>query len=275
MNVYIPSRSRYDKKSLTIERIYGGWPTKKIFLVVPEKQAKQYEKQMPERHGIAVLPCPVNGIAATRQWIGQHSETEKFIMLDDDLRFFYRPLIRPDDDKYGDAGKPNEPPRLYRSKPENIYAMFREVERRLTTYAHVAVGPREGNNNSPYPGWECKRPLRALAYRREPFLSVEHCRVQVMEDFDVTLQLLYKGYKNWVTTSFAQDQYATALDGGCSDYRDHALHEKNVRKMAALHPGIVKLREKKNKHGGEFGHRLEATIYWTKAYEQGIAELGL
>lgn len=275
LTVYVPSRSRHAVKSLTLERIEGGWPKNKIFLVVPTEQAKLYERNMPERNGVAVLACPAKGIAATRQWIGKNSETEKFIMLDDDLRFFYRPLVRPIDDPLGGGGEPNEPPRMYRAMPKHINEMFHEVSQRLNSYAHVAVGPREGNNRAPYPGWECKRPLRALAYRREPFLSVEHGRVAIMEDFDVTLQLLRKGYKNWVTTCFAQDQYATQLPGGCGDYRTHELHEKNVRKLASLHSPFVTTRWKNNKHGGEFGKRLEATIYWVAAYESSLRELGL
>ena len=275
MQIFIPSRSRFGIKSLTIERIQGGWEKEhEAFLVVPTAQRKQY-LSMPNRGNIPVLGCPRDGIAGTRQWIGQRARN-KFLMLDDDLRFFYRPLVRPDDDPLPGAGQPNEGPvRLYRSKPEHIAAMLATVERALDDYAHVGISPRDGNNNSPWPAWECKRPLRALAYRRGPFLAVEHGRVAIMEDFDVTMQLLERGQKNLLITEFAQDQYRTQLPGGCEDYRTHKLHEDNVRKFQSLHSEFVTLRQKANKHGGEFGHRLEATIYWKKAYEAALKELGL
>lgn len=275
MHIYIPSRSRYMVKSLTLERIIDGWPDDKVHLVVPTDQAKQY-RTMPERRGIGIIACPAKGIAATRKWIGENSETDKFLMLDDDLRFFYRPRIRPLDDPLEGAGLPNDkPPRLYRSKPEHIFRCFTLVEQMLSRYVHVAIGAREGNNTLPYPFTECKRPLRALAYQRDAFLACEHGRVAIMEDFDVTLQLLRKGHKNCIITGYAQDQYATALPGGCSDYRDHQLHEANVRKLAKLHSPFVSTREKKNIHGGEFGHRLEATIQWKASYEDALKKIGL
>jgi hypothetical protein len=57
MYVYIPSRSRYGIKSLTLERIRGGWPEAQVRLVVPAKQVKLY-KDMPERGGIGILGLP-------------------------------------------------------------------------------------------------------------------------------------------------------------------------------------------------------------------------
>lgn len=286
MNVYIPSRSRYAVKSLTLERIIGGcgdpnwngkggFPESRVFLVVPTDQAKLY-KTMPNRGNVRILACPAKGIAGTRKWIGENSETDKFLMLDDDLRFFYRPTVRPLDDPLPGAGEPNDkPPRLYRAKAEHIAGMFKLVERALDKYAHVAIGAREGNNTFPYPYAECKRPLRALAYRRGPFLACEHGRVAIMEDFDITLQLLRTGYKNCVLSCYAQDQYMTSIEGGCSDYRTLELHEKNVRKLQQLHPMFVSTRQKNNKHGGSFGKRLEVTIFWKQAWESSMYELGL
>jgi hypothetical protein len=223
------------------------------------------------------LACPVDGISRTRHWIGQNSETEKFIMLDDDLRLFYRPTVRPIDDPLGGGGESNlQPPRLYRAPPEQIFRMFTRVQTLLDTYAHVAVSAREGNNQMPYPQAECKRPLRALAYRRSEFLGVEHGRVAIMEDFDVTLQLLRKGYKNAVITDHAQDQYSTGLPGGCADYRTRELHDNNVRKFQSLHSLFVNFKQKKNKHGAdELKERLEVIIYWKAAYESSLKELGL
>lgn len=275
MQIFIPSRSRFDRKSLTIERIEGGWEGKhEAFLVVPVSQVKSY-KAMPGRGNIAVLGCSAEGIARTREWIGKRAD-DKFIMLDDDLRFFYRPTVRPLDDPLPGAGMPNDkPPRLYRAKAEHIAATFACIEHALDSYVHAAISAREGNNTQPFPYAECRRPLRALAYRKWAFLSVEHGRVPVMEDFDVTLQLLAKGHKNFVTTEFAQDQYATALPGGCADYRSHAIQEAAVKKMAELHRPFVVTRWKDNKHGGTFGKRMEATIYWSACYKEAMKELGL
>jgi hypothetical protein len=199
-------------------------------------------------------------------------------MLDDDLRFFYRPEVRPLDDPLPGAGMPNEnPPRLYRSKPEHIVQTFAAIDTALDSYVHAAIGPREGNNTYPIPYVLNRRPLRALAYRKHAFLSVEHGRLAVMEDFDVTLQLMRMGYSNYLTSNFAQDQYVTgkAGAGGCDDYRTHAVQEASAKKLEELHRPFVTTRLKQNKHGGAFGTRTEVTIYWKSAHKAALQELGL
>lgn len=255
LQVFVPSRSR-PERSLTLEALEGKWPY--VALVVPAAQATQY-KALAARHGAKLLACPVDGIARTRQWIGQQAKG-RFIMLDDDLRFYAR-------NSFEDVA-------LHMFNRRNMADMLTFVSRLLDYYAHVAISARGGNNQlKGFPYVTNKRPLRALAYRKKEFLSVQHGRVQIMEDFDVTLQLIAKGYENAVIVQYAQDQPVTQAPGGCSDYRTHALHEINVRRMAKLHPGIVKLRDKQNKTGGEFGSRLEATIYWEKAYAQAMEDI--
>lgn len=254
MHVYVPSRSRA-ARSLTMEALaFGRVDRSRIWLAVPDDQATTYEP-MAERYGVNILPCPKPGIAATRQHCGEHADQsccDKFIMLDDDLRWFYRQ---------------ENSVRLHKFEPKHMNQMLGNVERALDRYAHCAISARQGNNQLKYPYVENKRPLRALAYQTEVFLTARHGRVAIMEDFDVTLQLMKRGYKNLIITKYAQDQQQTQLPGGCSDYRTHALHEANVLRMARLHHPFVKVVEKDNKTGGEFGKRKEAIIYWDKAWK--------
>lgn len=262
MNIYIPSRSRFSN-SLTLENIApagqpSAWPREKIFMVVPTKQLKEYGP-LCKRHGVRALACPASGIALTRQWIGQRAGT-KFLMLDDDLRFFIRPQMLPD-------ASANSAAKLFKADTRAQMMMFNEVERSLDKYVHVAISARAGNQNLPWPFELCNRPLRALAYRRKDFLACEHNRVAIMEDFDITLQLIKKGQQNKILTAWAQDQIGTQAAGGCSDYRTHQLHEENVLKMVKLHAPWVVSRLKENKGGGEFGKRTEATIYWKRLWE--------
>jgi hypothetical protein len=253
LEVFVPSRSRWER-SLTLEALQGKWD--RVALVVPAAQVAKY-RPLATRHGVRLLPCPAQGIAGTRQWIGRMAKGH-FIMLDDDLRFYTRA-------KEGVA--------LFQFGKHDMSAMLIYVHRLLDLYAHVAISAREGNNRLDYPWVTNSRPLRALAYRKGPFIECEHGRVAIMEDFDVTLQLLKMGYRNCILTAYAQDQPGTQAPGGCSDYRTHALHEANVRKMHKLHGDLVKLRQKENKTGGEFGTRLEATIYWEKAHKAGMEDL--
>ena len=259
MDVYIPSRSRFER-SLTLEALeFGNVPAPRLWLAVPAAQAGSYGP-LAARYGARLLPCPRPGIAATRQHIGQHAASQgkdRFLMLDDDLRFFYRK---------------SDGVRLYKCVPKHMMLMLRDIASGLTHYHHLAISARQGNNQLKFPYVTNKRPLRALAYRTETFLKAEHGRVAIMEDFDVTLQLMKMGYANCVITKYAQDQQQTQLPGGCSDYRTHELHEENVRKMERMHRPFVKLVEKQNKTGGEFGKRMEAVIYWLKAWESSQKE---
>ncbi len=251
MDVFVVSRSRFEKSD-TLEDL--GNSSKRARLVVPKGQLPQY-KDLANRYDCELIGCPVDGIALTRQYCGKLADNDKFVMFDDDLRFYKR--ITPEDWRL-------------RYLPDlNLKAslMLLDIERTLDDYAHCSISAREGNNRLPYEGVECSRPLRVLAYRKDEFVDLEHGRVKIMEDFDVTLQLLRRGFPNMVIAKWAQGQKQTQMEGGCSDYRTLELHEKNVKIFAQLHDGYVKLRQKKNKSGGEFGHRLEVTVHWKKAHE--------
>lgn len=250
-DLFVVSRSRYEKSD-TLDSL--GVHARKARLVVPVDQVPAY-RTLAHGHGCQLMGCPHDGIARTREYCGQSAASDRFLMLDDDLKFFRR--VSPTDYRL----------RLPTDLDDDIGSMLDLVSASLDRYAHVAVSAREGNNRLPYGGVECSRPLRALAYRTKEFLKCEHGRVRVMEDFDVTLQLLRRGLRNFIVSSWAQDQKQTQAAGGCSDYRTLEVHETEVRRFAELHDGFVRLREKRNKTGGEFGTRLEATIYWQRAWE--------
>lgn len=256
MDIFVVSRSRF-VTSDTLNSL--GSEARRAKLVVPSSQVNSYAA-LAKQHGCTLVACPVDGIAMTRQYCGQICKSDRFLMLDDDLKFYRR--ISPTD--------------WHLRYPCDIGAsiadMLKLVETKLNKYVHCSISAREGNNRLPYEGVECSRPLRALAYRKQHFLELTHGRVKIMEDFDVTLQLLRKGYKNHVIASWAQGQLQTQMAGGCSDYRTKQLHNENVELFAKLHAPFVKLRTKKNKTGGDFGERTEATIYWQRAYESAAKE---
>jgi hypothetical protein len=212
---------------------------------------------------VAVVPCDRFGIAATRHWIGEHcaaSGISKFVMMDDDIGLLVR--------KGPDVWNLRDP------SGDEVVEMMSWIESALDTHAHVSVSAREGQNNGgvgekPLERYN-QRTLRVLAYRTTDFLSVEHGRVAVMEDFDVNLQLLRAGHSSAVSFYWAQGQRMTNEAGGCSTYRSHEVHEASAMRLAELHPGLVRLRQKENKTDREgFGTRTEVTISWKKAYEEG------
>jgi len=263
MNVYVPSRSRADRvaqqgRTLRQLAVIEVVQKRDVFLVVSEDQWEDYVRATSGIiHPKFVLKCPVDGISLVRQWCAQHAAEGSepyFCMMDDDLGF----LIRKEK---GDWHLRSQEPDETREMIAHIETLLREG------YGAVGVSPREGNNRFDKCPNINTRLIRVLAFDTLKFLSCQHGRVQVMEDFDILLQLLRKGIPNAMLVNYAQGQKQTQEAGGCSDYRSHEVHEASARKLAELHPGFVRLRDKRNKSGGEFGTRKEVTIYWKKAYE--------
>jgi hypothetical protein len=264
--IYIPSMGRasalFDKIS-TLTYIRSG-----STLVVPPDEATRYRNVILNKgrdKDVTVIECPEKGIAAVRFWIGKLAEKRKepkFLMCDDDLNF----AVRIDETGY----------KLRPQNTEDTLAMLKWTEDALTDYAHASVAPRDASTTERVRTGTCpltltnKRTLRYLAYRTKDFLSVEHGRVAVMEDFDVNLQLLERGLPNILSYWWTNDQRQTGSPGGCSSYRSKVVHEQSAKRLTELHE-FVTLRQKKNKGSvvkaaRDMQERLEVTIYWEKTF---------
>lgn len=258
MHIFIPTLGRASKQR-SLE-----WFSKelcaKTILVPSEEDYKEHKhayKETASKYQCAVMPINVKGIAATREYIGRHLAQDKFVMVDDDLsRFLHR--------KHGD------PAHLYINKKRHTERMFSQIEKTLDNYAHVGISARANNNAITSSVRLCSRYIRILAYRKKEYCECVHGRVPVMEDFDIALQLLRKGYKSCVLFNYAHDQVQTQLPGGCSTYRDHKLQEDAAKELKRLHPNFVALKWKKNTTGGEFGFRMDVTVQWDQAYKSSI-----
>lgn len=257
--IFIPSRSRYRQPTLRpLEQILPS-QYRPVYIVPPADQASQYKRF--EQQWVSILPRPADKpyLPDARKFIGEWCAEQgfsKFIMIDDDLTFFRR--------------KSNEDYHLVRATGDEVSQLIFMMEDLLTVYAHVGVSPRTGNNRVAEQMKEVGRMTAFVGYQTDKFNSVEHCRVRVMEDHDVVLQLLRLGHPNLVIYRFCYDQAQTQATGGCSDWRTHEVQDQSARKLAELHPGFVGIRQKKNKTGGEFGTRTEVTIYWKKAFERRV-----
>lgn len=267
MLTFIPSMARSHDQSIMAGPVVdmSERARRNTMYVVPEDEVLLYRQSL-DRCGftdVGVLACPARGIAATRLAIGETASEmgyTTFVMLDDDIRF----LVRKSEDAWN----------LRQADSSEVDEMFDHVEEWLNRgFAHVGVSAREGNNVAGVGGRdlrnECTRTIRFLAYRTDDFLGVEHGRVEVMEDFDVNLQLLEQGKPNVSLFWWSQGQKMTNAPGGCSTYRSHEVHERSAHRLAELHPRYVKLRQKKNKTDADgFGTRTEVTIMWKQCYEE-------
>ena len=254
MDLIIPTAGRWQKQTTLEALLYAGLtPT----LVV---QDKEVDKSLEHWRGVpaklAPLPSHITTIAPTREWILHNVGSDStFCMLDDDLVFYRR--------------RTDDPTKLTDILPEELEKAFWEMENMLRVEApHIGFAAREGANRNIEPWLWNTRIMRVLGYNRDTLRreNIHFDRLPVMEDFDVALQLLEKGYANCVLNRYAHNQAGSGAAGGCSTFRTPAMQAMAAHELARLHPGFVKVVEKTTKGAWGGGTRTDVNIQWKKAY---------
>jgi hypothetical protein len=250
MAIYITTAGRWDKQT-TYRALQHAGPLYPFWLVVQAAEADKYRKAGYDN--LVVLPPEIKRLSPTREWLAHNTPHPKLLLLDDDLRFYRR----------YDAGT-----KLRKIEPEEIRSMLYMLEEKLTDYAHVAISAREGNNHVERDFVVCGRAMRCVGYRTKEYQSlIGLSRLPVMSDFDATLQLLCKGFANWVSYEWAQNQDGGSnADGGCSVYRTKEMLADGARKLAKLYPDYVQVAERETKGSWGGGERLDVKIQWKKAW---------
>ena len=249
MLIYIHTAGRPDKQ--TTLKSFSPELIKRTRLVVQDAEKDRYYK-FPN---VVVLPGDIDRLSPTRQWILENAESNKFVMMDDDLTFAFRTF--------------SSGTKLHKAELDNVAVMFHEIETALDHHIHVGVSAREGNNRVKADFKEIARMMRLLAYDKQKVLDTgaKFDRIDTKQDFDMTLQLLRKGYKNLVFYKYAHNQSGSNARGGCSVYRNPEMMDRCSNELAALHPDFVKVVEKYTKTSWGVGIRTDVRIAWKKAYE--------
>jgi hypothetical protein len=247
MDIYVVSRGRWDRCP-TLESLPNV--KQQVTLVLHESERDKYLPLI-QHHGCKAVAFGYSTIGEKRLLIAKELAGKEFVMLDDDLTFYKR--------------KSHTDWHLRPLEGHEDEFMFNEIEQALQHYAHVGISAREGQNRLPFPHVKNQRYMRVLGYQRDAYLACDH-RAEYMEDFDVALQLLKRKLPSYIFTDYAQNQSGTQAKGGCSLHRTVEKHEAAAIALHNRHPDCVKLRNKKNKTGGEFGERVEVTVYWKKAF---------
>jgi hypothetical protein len=259
MNIFIPSLGRADQASHTWERLQIARVPAQI--VIGPEDFPAYR----DRFGAAalrVLPRRVKGIGKVRQHLIDNT-SGPVLMLDDDLAFFVR--------------RGDDPTKLRIADQKETRQAVKLMEKTLGTYAHAAFAVREGANRCTDKVIFNVRCLRALGYNADVLKreAVRFDRLPVMEDFDVALQLLRKGYESVTINTFLQDQSASNAAGGCSTYRSMEVQAQGAEGLARLHPEFVTVVEKAAKGGGAWATRKDVRVAWKKALDAGGKRRGL
>ena len=258
MRIYIPTRGRVDKQ-YTLEALPEPLKQKAVLVVDQSEERTHIEAHGLDR--VLAVPPECNSIGKVRQYIIDHHDESsygrKLIMLDDDLGFNMR--------------RTDIREKFLPATDESVIEGFHLVEKLLDEHAHGGIRARQMSQDAPDIDYNC-RTLRALAYdvsvlRRE---GITFDRLIVMEDFDVTLQLLRKGYSNFNISTIIQGQSTSNAAGGCSLYRDAKRQEEGARGLEALHPDFVRTKIKKtNWAGWGSDERVDVNISWKKAFKAG------
>jgi hypothetical protein len=242
MIIYIPTLGRVQEQ-LTLRGLPPKW-LERTYLVA----------QRGEQHVHQSVQCPVSGnLGLVRQWTIEHADTNFPFLIDDDMIFCKR--------KDG---------RLLNIPPEEVGPALDLMERWLKKdhLAQVGIGPRSGNHFYEGDYQEVSRVFGNFGFNRALFLreGIRFDRVDVMSDFDVTLQLLEKGHKNRVSFLYGMGQKAAGQPGGCALYRTPEMQARVARQLQQLHPEVVRLVMVKKKSWKTLSEHLDVQIQWRKAY---------
>jgi hypothetical protein len=243
-------------------------------VVVYEDEADAYKRMSYKGKRITglevfIVPEKFRGISRKREWIltrlAPKLGARYVAMLDDDLSFCHRPVI----------AKPDMP---YINK--DPYEMHHMIET-LTTwlengFVHVGLVARQANRKTDVKWQQPGRLMNAYAYNADKINDLigrgrlELGRVPVMEDFDLTLQLLRLGYVNRISCRFGWTTTSN-LKGGCSGYRTEKVQRLAAERLAELHGPFVQTVSRKAKTWKQgFTERIDVRVQWKKAYQSSL-----
>jgi len=174
-----------------------------------------------------------------------------------------------DDDLTFSTRRTDDPTKATPATKNDIMQMLKCMDGMLKYNLHGSIVAREGANRFADDAMlHNTRLLRVLGYRAADVLAlgVRFNRLPVMEDFDVTLQLLRAGKENFAICEWWQNQAGSGLEGGCSTYRDNAMQAVGAHGLKKLHPEFVTVVEKTTVGAWGGGTRTDVRIAWKKAF---------
>lgn len=259
LQIVIPSYRRMPRQS-TLGYLPPGWCARTT-LVVDQHDYDLRKLYHTRGANLLVHPPEIDTIAKKRKWIIEQPQFDKIVMFDDDLRFSVR--------------DPGNGVKLRQATADDLTSKLEALEFTLNTYIHAGWSARQGNNNHGEDFALNARMCFVLGYncgwiRKGVEAGHLHLgRVRTREDMELCVQLLKMGKNNHVDFTVTADQvsgYAAA--GGCSDERTVESSNADAEEFAALHPGIVKVVEKK--YAGSV-NRKEVVVGWKKAFAMSQA----
>uniref|UniRef100_A0A6M3L4J5 TET-Associated Glycosyltransferase domain-containing protein n=1 Tax=viral metagenome TaxID=1070528 RepID=A0A6M3L4J5_9ZZZZ len=256
--IFIPTRGRIGKQLTYNHFSKNILNNHKVKLVCTNDESKHHRKL-----GYKTLICPIEGIGSKRQWIMEYAKLKNIkytMMCDDDITDFF---IR----------KSNKAFNLRKTSIEELEKLIENIFILNKKYPFSGLSYRSGNNNFfPKKIVTCVRSWGIFSINTRLFFKnkIRFDRLQCMEDFDVILQFLEKGYENAIITNAAWDSVSNA-PGGCSIYRNEKVQKEYAIKLKELHNGFVSISERKTKSSWKgMQKRIDVIIQWKKAFNSSM-----
>ncbi len=256
MNIVVTSYNRAGNCS-TLDQIPKE-RRKRIYLCVYKKEAKKYHELYPD-YEILVRPEGLHGLSNTRQWLCEYFCPQPLLMLDDDLRFYWR-----------DAG--------LKHHPMDLVHWDRMIMAIMTGlgpggFPHVSISFKWMNNTKTRSQSYCSRASAFHACDTKFVMAnkIKWNRVENLQEPDFILQILKMGKRTMILNNFCHDQRC-GMPGGCTVDRTIAILEKSAKEVNRLHPECTKLRTTTSYHCFKKQPVTDLRVQWQKAYKIGLAK---
>lgn len=244
--VYIPTKGRKSLPLYTLSQIQKFSDVNPI-IVCPTEEAESCRFQ-----NLPVQTVDKKYLGQVWQHILENCPTQGVIIIDDDLRFCVRYIGIYD--------------WLEQIKDKELNGMFQWMNEQLDAgFVHGSISIRKGNHFIEESFRDCANAKDCLFFNRDVLLqeNARLDRLKTMQDFDITLQLMNKGYPNRVGYNWCCDQIDPAAEGGTTLYRTPEVQKEAAYQLAEFWPDYVKVIKKKAKS--------KSTIYGDERYDVKVA----
>ncbi len=265
MRIVIPTHGRVTKQ-VTLANLPRDLIAEVLLVVSSESEADALR----QHHWATIKPrqvkvAPVKTIADKRQWILENVKDNVF-MLDDDMAFYRRcdPHQRDFVNGRWKARPGHKTLSLDYVRHEDLAGLFDSLEANLLRAPAVGISSRFGNDLEPLEEKVgANRLMHGFGYHRKTLQQqkFKFNAVQFREDFHMALTLLRAGYKSLQRYDWCVAPGAYGAPGGCASERTVEASDAAAHKLAALHPGFVKVVDKTYKGSP----RKEVIVSWKRA----------
>jgi len=225
MLIAVPSKGRAGKTPTT--KLLGEAAT----LFVPASEFEQYKKCSKGEKVVAV-PNDVRGITPTRNWIIDYSQSNRIVMIDDDVKAQGFMQLNAFNAKHKKMTSQE-----WLIEWEKLFEVAEDMQYRIWGVS------TDGALRSVYPWspflWQSYVTASCMGLRKETGIRFDES-YPVKEDYEICLRCIAEDggvvaarYLYWANSHWVDD-------GGCKDYRTATMEKRMIDKLLKQYPGLIR-----------------------------------